>query len=431
MFMVKIFDRDNKYKTILVILLILFFLIVTGSVIASNVEFKEKDEGIVATVLNDGDLVISYNDGNLINISDNKVHKYTVSITNNSYEKLYYSILIDDCNIDVLEVVVKDKDGKIIKETKSIKEKIINLYSIGGGQTARYTIEIKNKKRFSVYGTLKVVNESLTTEMFADLILLNSKVNLPKTRLGSEVALENEGLIESYDNDGKTYYFRGSSDNNYFKLNDMLFRIVRINGDSSVRVVLDGSLSTKYAYNTNVLSEGEVVTNLSLLANASINTQLNNWFNDNLKQYTNYLAKSSYCSDNTFNLINNNIRYSNSYERIYNDEAPDLFCSGVINKSYVGLLSIDEVILAGAAGNVPNTSYYLYNKNIEGNYVTSNAYSINIQNGVTMINIMSNGALGDGILVSDLTNIRPVINIGTNAKIKGKGTIDNPYIIVS
>ena len=116
MFMVKIFDRDNKYKTILVILLILFFLIVTGSVIASNVEFKEKDEGIVATVLNDGDLVISYNDGNLINISDNKVHKYTVSITNNSYEKLYYSVFYGlRCSLLCRDVVMVRAGGNLYR----------------------------------------------------------------------------------------------------------------------------------------------------------------------------------------------------------------------------------------------------------------------------------------------------------------------------
>ncbi|MBE6146633.1 MAG: hypothetical protein E7171_08470 [Firmicutes bacterium] len=66
--MVKIFDRENKYKTILVILLFVFFLAVAISVIASNVEFEKKPEGVIATVLNEGDLVVSYNDGNLINI---------------------------------------------------------------------------------------------------------------------------------------------------------------------------------------------------------------------------------------------------------------------------------------------------------------------------------------------------------------------------
>ena len=429
--MVKIFDRDNKYKTILVILLLVFFLIVAVSVIISNLDFEEKPTGPVATVLNEGDLVISYNDGNVISFSDSKAHKYSISITNNSYDKLFYSIMIDDCNIDILDVKVKDKDGNVVSEVTDIKEKILNLHSVGAGQTVRYIVEIKNTKRFSVYGTLKVVNESLTTEMFSDLILLNNKITVPKTRIGSEIATENEGLIETYDNDGKSYYFRGNIENNYFKLNDMMFRIVRINGDNTVRLVLDGTLDTKMAYNTNLLVEGQHASSLALLANASITTNLTNWFNTNLKQYTSFLAKSSYCSDTQFNLSNNNIIYSNSYERIFNDEAPDLFCTGTINKAYVGLLNIDEIVLAGASGNVPNTSYYLYNKNINGNYLTSSSYSINYQKSVSMINVMSNGALGDGILITDMSNVRPVINIGTNVKIKGKGTIDNPYIIVS
>lgn len=429
--MVKLFDRDNKYKTILIVLLFLFFLAVAIGVIVSNLDIEEEPSGTVATVINEGDLVVSYNDGNLINFSDSKVHKYSISITNSSYNKLYYSIMIEDCSIDVLDVVVKDKDGKVLNETNNLKDKILNLYSIAGGQTVRYTVEIKNKRSFSVYGTLRVLNESLSTELFSDLILFNNTVSVPQTRLGVETATEKEGLIETYDNDGKTYYFRGSVDNNYFKINNLMFRIVRINGDSSVRVVLDDVISTKYAYNTNIINTGESASTLALLGSASITSQLVNWFNDNLKSYSAYLTKSSFCSDTQFNLVNNNVTYSNSYERIYNDEAPDLYCTGTINKSYIGLLNVDEVVLAGAAGNKPNTKYYLYNKNIEGNYVTSSSYSINSQNGVAMINVMSNGALGDGILVTDLSNIRPVVNIGTNAKIKGKGTKDNPYIIVS
>ena len=80
---------------------------------------------------------------------------------------------------------------------------------------------------------------------------------------------------------------------------------------------------------------------------------------------------------------------------------------------------------------MPNTKYYLYNKKIEGNYLTSNSYSINAQNTLSIMNVMSNGSLGEGVFVSEASYFRPVINIGTNAKIKGKGTIDNPYIIVS
>ena len=429
--MARLFDSDNKYKITLVVLLTIFVFSIVCILVLSTIEVEKKPEGPVATVVNEGDLVVSYNDGQLINFSDNKKHVYSLSITNNSTSKLYYSIMIEDCNVSNLDIIVKDKDDNIINEESNTKDKLINLYGINANETIRYSIELKSSSLFTVNGILKVVNESLTTEVFADIILLNSPVSVAKTRLGSDVALDNEGLIESYDNDGKTYFFRGNVNNNYFKMGDLIFRIVRINGDNTVRVVLDDVLTTKYAFNSNSVESGQNVTSLALLSKASVMTQLNDWFNRNVKKYNSYIVKGSYCSDTTFELINNNIRYSDSYERIFNDEAPDLFCNGTITKSNVGLLNVDEVVLAGAASTTPNTKYYLYNKKIEGNYLTLNSYSINSQNGLTMINVMSNGALGDGILVNQPSYLRPVINIGTNAKIKGKGTIDNPYIIVS
>ena len=90
--MVKIFDSENKYKTILVILLILFVSIIAMSITISNVEFEEKPEGTIATVVNEGDLVINYNDGEMISFNDSLEHSYKISITNNSSTKIYYSI---------------------------------------------------------------------------------------------------------------------------------------------------------------------------------------------------------------------------------------------------------------------------------------------------------------------------------------------------
>ena len=44
---------------------------------------------------------------------------------------------------------------------------------------------------------------------------------------------------------------------------------------------------------------------------------------------------------------------------------------------------------------------------------------------------MSTGAIGDGIIITDKAYVRPVININETAKIKGAGTKEDPYIIVS
>lgn len=429
--MTKLLESDHKYKVMLVVLLTIFVFAIVFAIVMSTVETEPKASGTVATVVNEGDLIVSYNDGQFISFSDSKKHVYNLSITNGSSSKLYFSLVLNDCNVDTLNIVVKDKEGSVVSEKTNTSDKLLNLYSVNGNETVRYSVEIKSDKIFNVDGVLKVVNESLTTETFADIILLNNPVGVAKTRLGADIAVLNEGLIESYDNDGKTYYFRGNVTNNYFKIGDLLFRIVRINGDNSVRVVLDSVLETKYPFNTNPIPVNDSAATLVLLENSSVMQELNKWYEESLKDYSTYLVKGSYCSDTSFDFVSNNISYSNSYERIFNDEAPDLFCSGTISKLDVGLLNVDEIVLAGAAGNVPNTNYYLYNKKIEGNYLTSSSYSINSQNGVAMINVMSNGALGEGILIANESYIRPVINIGTNAKIKGKGTVDNPYIIVS
>ena len=46
------------------------------------------------------------------------------------------------------------------------------------------------------------------------------------------------------------------------------------------------------------------------------------------------------------------------------------------------------------------------------------------------MNVKPTGELGEGILVTNNSLIRPVININSRAKVKGTGTDIDPYIIV-
>ena len=428
----KILESDNKYKFIMILLIVIFVVIVFSAIILSNIDF-DKDTGTIATILNEGDLVVNYVDGDQISFYDSKEHTYGISITNTSASKIYYSIYFLDANIDDINVKIKDKNGNIISEFKEniLDKKLINLYSIEGESTQRYTVVIKSNTKIKFKGTLKVINESMTTETFSDLILLNNNVGIQKSRIGSEIATKNEGLISSIDNKGTTYYFRGNIENNYVKINEFIFRIVRINGDSTVRLVLNDVLPNQYAYNTNTISEGGDVSSLTLLGSSTALNELNTWFDSNFSNYSEYFSVGDYCTDSSFVFELNGIKYSTTYERIMNDEAPDLYCSGNVYNGKVGLLNVDEVVFAGASGRIPNTSYYLYNKDIPGNYLTSSTYFVNTSNDVAMMNIMSNGAIGDGILIKTPSYLRPGGNISVNAKIKGSGTLNDPYIIVS
>ena len=431
--MTKLLEGNNKYRLILVLLLSFFAVVTVLAIVLSNIEFEEKVNGTVAIILNEGDLTINYTDGQEIKFNDSKEHSYVLSITNNSSNKVYYSVYFDKANIDDISVKIKDSSDKVLNtiEEDITSNKLINLYCIEGNETIRYTIVVGGDKKVKFQGLLKVDNESMVTETFSDLVLLNNNINVAQTRIGAEIATSNEGLLSTIDNKGTTYYFRGNVDNNYVKIGELLFRVVRINGDSTVRLVLDGVINDTFAYNTNSLDDGSKFNSLVLFGNSSVKTNLENWLKSSLGSYSKYIVDGDFCSDTLFNFNVNNISYSSAYERVFYDESPDLYCSGNVYRGKVGLLSVDEVVFAGASGNKPNTSYYLYNKNIPGNYLTTNSYFINADNSIAMMNVMSNGAIGEGILITTPSYIRPVINISVDANIKGNGTKNNPYIIVS
>ena len=87
-------------------------------------------------------------------------------------------------------------------------------------------------------------------------ILANSTVN-ETTPDFSKIADTNEGIFIAEDDLGTSYYFRGAVDNNWVKFGkdstgtDMYWRIIRINGDGSIRMIYSGTTapteSTKVA----------------------------------------------------------------------------------------------------------------------------------------------------------------------------------------
>ena len=422
-------SKNDKYQVIILIIVIVSILLVVFALVFRHVDLVNNNKNTVGVVMSDGDLVVNYIDGQEVRIKDDKEHSYIISITNtSSNNKLYYSLYFTDLNKNEAKVIVEDYDGNVLNELEEdLNEKrLINLQSIEPQETLRFIIKIEQS---GFKGKFLVVNESLSTDSFADLILSTYQVGTAKTRIGGEIATTNEGLLSTVDNKGTTYYFRGNVNYNYVKLGNNMFRIVRINGDGSVRLVLDSLIQAKSPYNTNE-SNDVSLGSFASLRYASITSVLQEWYNNNLADYRTYISNSVFCTDVSFTSTNNDVSFSNSYDRIFIDNTPDLYCSGDTYVGVIGLLSADEVALAGAYRNVPNDKYYLYNENIKENYVTTSSYSLK-DNELRMINVMANGAFGDSITVYTEVGIRPVISIGANAKIKGEGTIDNPYLIVA
>ena len=57
----------------------------------------------------------------------------------------------------------------------------------------------------------------------------------------SQVATTDEGIYSAQDDYGTSYYFRGAVTNNYVKFADYYWRIIRINGDGTIRLIYDGT----------------------------------------------------------------------------------------------------------------------------------------------------------------------------------------------
>lgn len=430
-------DSSEKYQIILIVMVLSFIAIVVFAIILSYVtEGLSKDNNSlddVAIVLNEGDLAINYIDGNKIDIKGKEKKEYTISITNISLNKLYYSVFLENVSLedDVDLKFYSENEELVFSSEDGLENELISLFVVNPSETIRYKLVVEGNKKTSFDAEIKVVNESLTTQTFSDLILLDNTTSLSQTKVGSEISTIDEGLIRDKDDLGDTYYFRGDVKNNYVKMGDLYFRVVRINGDGTVRIVLDNVIDTQYAYNTNPLGENMTLGSLASLQNATLSNNLIEWFNNNLKEYENYVVPGNFCTDVEFPIIVNGDNYSTSYTRIYIDNSPSLKCSGSLYTSKVGLLSVDEVVYAGAYKKNANTKYYLYNENISGNYLTNSSFFINTSSVISMMNVMSDGSLGDGVLVDNLAYIRPVINISVNAKVKGKGTFEEPYVIVS
>ena len=188
-----------------------------------------------------------------------------------------------------------------------------------------------------------------------------------------------------YDNSGVSYYYKADAKNNYLMFNNMLFRIIRINGDGTLRIMLnDVVLSSNY---------GE----FNEYYDSNIRKVLEEWFNNNLKG-NKYVVDSLY---DDFNYVDYD---SNSLFNLY---GASLYSVGTLSVREAAVMSRDV-----EKDNFLNTINGFYLMNADG---TDNVYYY--QNG----KILSTNSI-------NILSVRPVINI-KNVTLVGTGTNDDPYVI--
>ncbi len=409
---------QKKYK---ITLFVLTLLLIGSISCIIHYSFHKSSNAIneYAEVFVEENLSFNFLEGKEIETKE-KEKIYHFSIINTSNEPTYYSINLERTNSKNAEYeLFSDQKNfqSIQKSYPNGHDEIVKAMEIQGNTTHSYTLKIKNQEQAKVIGTISIQLEK-DMNNFANIILKNNTIHgSTKTIVGESAATEEEGLIESTDDDGKSYYFRGKTENNYVSFANFLWRIVKINGDGSVKLVLNDLINNNtqfYAQDSNY--------NLSF-QDANILNILKVWYQSNLINYDAFIANSKFCSDTSYD--------ENGFltlTRIYTNHNAIFECLGEATSSKIGLLSADEVALAGGSNHSPNTEYYLYNSEIKTSWWTLSPAKNNNGN-YYYIETDQNGEMNEGTLGTLFRGNRPVINLTKKITVTGTGSKEDPYLV--
>ena len=312
----------------------------------------------------------------------------------------------------------------------------------------------------------------------------------PITTPGAAVSTADEALLASAEDDyGTSYYFRGAVTNNYVKFANKCWRIVRVGGDGSVKLILhndnttgaanpcdaaNNSTSAAFArysgttytstFNKNSSDNAYVgfkygTANASTYAdthantnNSTILTNLETWYTNNLKTYADKIADTVWCNDKT-NVTDTtydpwsqtpnglgyakNVTYYGATQRLLSKSSsaggtgPSLKCNSGLSKinSKVGLITADELAYAGYAAALKNTTTYLQENATDTDWLS---LSPSVFFSVYAFVWSVNGGSGDfgNYSVNGDGGVRPAISLIISTTISGgTGTSEDPYVV--
>lgn len=506
------------YLLYLIVLMIFFFMIYTSLAIF------EKNETISGVaIIESGNLLINVVSDNSdyntntgeITVEANSNVKLTLTLINNTPSrvryKLYYLVngsttvpvgvtvgmpgTSDSEVLDKLGNIDNTIDKEIVILNNSSNDIVVKIwYDLGYGHNelsldaTKLALIPNTELPIPILLSEKIKENNSLQEVAPDFskIAVSQEYydTLPETSEDSTVitkanAVVENGLFRALDSDGETYYFRGHIENNYVRLNkmDILFRVVRINGDGTIRLALndviknDENSVVKSAFSTVDISIptfkrfGYSYDNANECSDSTpcdkssgtpsdIKTLLEEWYINNLSKYNSIIAESRFCnavgSNSTISYnSNSNIilvvaepvvpTYFNSYNNIITNSSPNFMCSnnsssypsGYIGGEYklkIGLLSADEISYAGLTYNVSNIKSYL-NKNNDYLLMSPSHTGDNV-NKYYMFSVNDTGSLINIAHPTDLMSILPVINLNADIPYTtGDGTKDNPYVV--
>ena len=350
-----------------------------------------------------------------------------------------------------------------------------------------------------------------------------SITTLTSTDFATATTASDKGMYKAQDDLGTSYYFRGAVDNNWLKYgkytkdtyitmdsnrnyslvescnglnlcaklaskgDDMYWRIIRINGDNSIRMIYTGTSApdsnTKVVMTESANDFGYIRATSAGMSkfnqnydnaeyvgymytigeqhgtskSSDIKTYLDNWYANytDLNKTGTKITDQIYCNDRTastsdvaYSTTNyttltswnstGTTYYYGANGRVWNDPvSPDYKCPVASDKftttttkgngkltNPVGLITADEITFAGLPAEKTNNSFYLYT----GAYYW--AGSPDDFNGDTSSEFfVSDGGYLNGGSVGYRNGVRGVVSLSSESKLLGSGTYNDVYTV--
>ena len=237
------------------------------------------------------------------------------------------------------------------------------------------------------------------------------------------------GLYAQTVGSNKTYYFRGNPTNNYIKFAGKDYRILRVNEDGSIRIMLTSSIGKK-AFNSTYNTHDKMY-----YTNSEIKTVVDNWFTTNITgdNASKVVSGNYFCEAARVAFDGTNHKLNTGSTKLTAKESytPTFECTtdgngkGVVT-SKVGLVTYDEIIYAGGWYYVSGLSYphYLNSGNL---YWTMSPAGFRSNYAYAWL-VDSDGHTGRNA-VDIAYGVRPVLNLSADTLVSGSGTSANPYIV--
>ena len=384
-----------------------------------------------------------------------------------------------------------ESDGSLTTQNISITGKYYNL-----------TIPQTSIEGKAFTGKIYVTNHSCSTSEIppAYITLLkayggkDSITELPDSAFENVTTASDKGMYKKTDDLGTSYYYRGAVNNNWVKFGEVggkpiYWRIIRINGDGSIRMIYSGTTdpknessvtgsngvymtgtgtqinATTYVFNSsynNPAYVGYMYTASAQHGNSTsstIKTAIDNWYKTTTLETDattkSLVADQIFCNDRSAttsssgkpgeisgSMSTSTTYYYGAFIRLITNKSPQLKCptasdkftlktSSIGNKALdypVGLITADEVAMAGGKFGTGNSSYYLYTNQ---SYWSGSPDVFHSSDSAREFSVYSSGYLGNDRVDNSYRGARPVVSLSSKAKLLGNGTYSNPYTVSS